>query len=142
MKNRKIASAAFATVVSLTMASPSILAKTNTVSDSQLDAISGTDNVSTVGSTDSTSVIAGIGVGGNIQVGYFQWEDNHEQDNSTNKGGNIQSGDESQVQQAAIVNANGIAWGGMSDSVTINADSPIGGTQKLESWWIMYIGGF
>ena len=141
MKTKKIASTAFATAVSLAMASPSILAGTVAVSDSQLDTITGTNNLSTVGGSDSTAV-NGFTASGNVQVGYFQWADDHTSDQSTNKGGNIQSGDESQVQQAATVDANGLAWGGMAQSITVNTGSTIGSSQNLESWWIMYIGGF
>jgi hypothetical protein len=132
-----LASAA-ALTMSLTLP---VHAATTVVSDDALDAISGKDNVSTVGSTDTTSLI-GSSMNGNIQVGYFQWEDNHSQDNSTNKGGNIQSGDESQVQQAANVNANTLAWGAVAQSITVNTDSSIGNDQVVEDWATMYIGGF
>lgn len=141
MKTKKIVSTAFATAVSLAMASPSILAGTTAVSDSQLDAVSGMGNISTVGASDSTTV-NGSTLGGNVQVGYFQWDDNHGSDTSLNKGGNVQGGAESQVQQNATVDANGLAWGGMAQSITVNTGSTVGSNQALESWWIMYIGGF
>ena len=142
MKTKKIVSAAFATAVSLAMSSPSILAGPVAVSDSQLDAISGKDNTSFVGASDSTSILGEVGVAGNVQVGYYQWEDDHSSDQSQNKGGNDQSGAESQVQQNVAVQANELAWGGASNSITVNTVSPIGHDQVAESWWIMYLGGF
>ena len=138
MKTKKIASTAFATAVSLAMASPAVLAGTTAVSDAALDAISGKNIAQGQGNTS----VNGATLGGNVQVGFFQWDDNHDSDSSLNKGGNVQSGDESQVQQAATIAANGLAWGGMAQSITVNTDSTIGSTQALESWWIMYVGGF
>jgi hypothetical protein len=111
------------------------------VSDSQLDNVSGKDNTSTVAGTDTTTVSGLSSVAGNVQVGYYQWDDNHSADSSTNKGGNVQSGNNSMVQQNAAVAANQMAWGGASQSITTN-NADIGANQELTSWWIMYLGGF
>ena len=132
-----LASAA-ALTMSLTLP---VHAATTVVSDEALDAVTGKDNVSFVGASDNTQIL-GSTLNGNVQVGYYQWEDDHSSDQSTNKGGNIQSGDESQVQQNVAVQANELAWGGASQSITVNTVSPIGHDQVAESWWIMYLGGF
>ena len=111
------------------------------LSDSQLDSVSGKANVSTVGGTDTTTISGLVSTSGNVQVGYYQWDDNHSGDSSTNKGGNVQSGSNSMVQQNASVMANQMAWGGASQSITTN-NADIGANQELTSWWIMYLGGF
>ena len=103
--------------------------------------VSGKSNTSTVGGVDTTTISGLTSVAGNVQVGYYQWDDDHSADTSLNKGGNLQSGDLSMVQQNATVLANQMAWGGASQSVTTN-NADIGANQELTSWWIMYLGGF
>ena len=132
-----LASAA-ALTMSLTLP---VHAATTVVSDEALDAVTGKDNVSFVGASDNTQIL-GSTLNGNIQVGYYQWEDDHSSDQSQNKGGNIQSGDESQVQQNLSVEANTLAWGAVAQSITENTASTIGNDQTVEDWATMYIGGF
>ena len=79
MKTKKIASTAFATAVSLAMASPAVLAGTTAVSDAALDAISGKNIAQGQGNTS----VNGATLGGNVQVGFFQWDDNHDSDQET-----------------------------------------------------------
>jgi len=88
---------ASAAALTMSMALP-VYAGTTVLSDAALDAVSGKANTSTVAGTDTTS-ITGSTLNGNIQVGYYQWDDDHSGDKSTNKGGNLQSGNNSQVQQ-------------------------------------------
>lgn len=140
MKTKTKTTIAIASVVGIAAALPASAAPL-AISDSQLDTVSGKANVSTVGGTDSTAITGVIGVAGNVQVGYYQWDDDHGGDLSTNKGGNVQSGNNSMVQQNATVAANQMAWGGASQSITVN-NSDVGNDQKLTSWWIMYLGGF
>ena len=130
---------ASAAALTMSLALP-VYAGTTALSDEALDAVSGKDNLSTVAGTDTTS-ITGTTLNGNIQVGYYQWDDNHSGDKSTNKGGNLQSGDNSAVQQNGSAAANTLAWGAVSQSVTTN-NADIGATQAMESWATMYIGGF
>jgi hypothetical protein len=118
-----------------------VYAATVSVSDEALDAIAGKDNVSSVGGVDNTT-ITGSTLNGNIQVGYCQWSDNHELDGSTNKGGNIQGGSDSKVQQMGASIANTLAWGAVAQSVTTNTSSTIGADQVMESWATLYVGGF
>ena len=130
---------ASAAALTMSLALP-VYAGTTVLSDEALDAVSGKANVSTVGGTDTTS-ITGTTLNGNIQVGYYQWDDDHSGDSSTNKGGNLQSGNNSAVQQNGSAAANTLAWGAVSQSVTTN-NADIGQTQAMESWATMYIGGF
>jgi hypothetical protein len=131
---------ASAAALTMSLALP-VYAATTSVSDEALDAIAGKDNLSTTAGTDSTT-ITGSTLNGNIQVGYYQWADEHGADASTNKGGNIQSGSDSMVQQNAAVEANTLAWGAVAQSVTTNTDSTIGADQVMESWATLYVGGF
>jgi hypothetical protein len=126
--------------LAMSLAAP-VYAATISVSDDALDAIAGKDNTSTVQGSDNTT-ITGSTLNGNIQVGYYQWSDEHTQDSSTNKGGNIQSGSDSRVQQNATVVANTLAWGAVAQSVTENTSSTIGADQVMESWATLYVGGF
>jgi hypothetical protein len=131
---------ASAAALTMTLALPAFAAPT-AVSDSALDAIAGKDNTSTVGGSDNTT-ITGSTLNGNIQVGYYQWADEHGQDTSTDKGGNIQSGSDSKVQANATVEANTLAWGAVAQSITTNTASTIGSNQAMESWATLYVGGF
>jgi hypothetical protein len=131
---------ASAAALTMSMALP-VYAGTTALTDEALDAVSGKDNSSTVGGNDTTSIIGATTVNGNIQVGYYQWTDDHNSDSSVNKGGNLQSGDSSQVQQNGTAIANTLAWGAVSQAVTNNT-AAIGSSQAVESWATMYIGGF
>jgi len=130
---------ASAAALTMSLALP-VYAGTTALSDAALDAVSGKANTSTVAGVDTTT-ISGSTLNGNIQVGYYQWDDDHSSDTSLNKGGNLQSGDSSQVQQNASSLANTLAWGAVSQSVTTN-NADIGQSQAMESWATMYIGGF
>ena len=129
-----LASAA-ALTMSLTLP---VHAATTAVSDAALDAISGKNIASGAGNT----TITGSTLNGNIQVGFYQWEDVHDGDMSLNKGGNVQSGNESQVQQNATEAANTLAWGAVAQSITVNTASTIGSSQVVEDWATLYVGGF
>jgi hypothetical protein len=131
---------ASAAALTMSLALP-VHAATTALSDAALDAVSGKANSSTVGSSDNTTVSATTTVNGNIQVGYYQWDDNHAGDTSLNKGGNLQSGNNSAVQQNGTAITNTLAWGAVSQAVTNNTAS-IGSSQAVESWATMYIGGF
>jgi hypothetical protein len=130
-----------ASAAALTMAiSAPVIAAPTALSDAALDAVSGKANTATVGGANDTSV-TGSTLNGNVQVGFYQWYDNHTADGSTNKGGNLQSGNNSQVQQNGKAIANTLAWGAVAQSVT-NNQADIGGEQVMEDWATMYIGGF
>lgn len=130
-----------ACAAAITLASVPALAGSLALTDDQLDAVSGKGNTSFVGNSDNTTVTGNTAVNGNVQVGYYQWSDDHTSDQSINKAGNIQSGDNSMVQQNGTAIVNILAWGGASQAVTNNTAS-IGSSQGVESWWIMYLGGF
>lgn len=115
------------------------------VGDSELSAISGKADGRT---SDNTNTGAGnllIGAdasNGNIQVGYYQWNDNHSTDASTNKGGNNQSGATSAVQQNVVAETNAISWGAFADASYISSGNVVDNGVDQESWSTLFIGGF
>lgn len=137
LKPTHLAVAAMAATV--LMSAPAF-ADVTVVSDATLDTIMGEANSSFIGGI-SNSTVSGTNANGNIQVGSYQWSDNHSADTSANKGANNQSGDGSMVQQNATSVANALAWGAISQSVTTNS-ATVGHDQRSESWAVMYVGGF
>ena len=123
-----------------TLMSAPVFAAKVALNDDALDLVYGAANSSIIYGT-SNSTVSATNANGNIQIGSYQWDDDHSADSSANKGANIQSGDLSQVQQNASTVANALAWGTVSQSVTTN-NADIGHDQKSESWAVMYIGGF
>jgi len=128
-----------AAAVAILLSAPAHAA-TQAVTDGSLDDIAGMSNTSSTGGADSSTVSA-FSASGNVQVGYYQWDDTHAGDSSINKGGNVQSGSNSMVQQNVDSLLNILAWGGGSQAATVNA-ADIGGDQTVSSWWEMYLGGF
>jgi hypothetical protein len=139
MKMKPIAMLAAGLAAASLLSAPVFAAKV-ALSDADLDRVFGEANSTIVYGTDNTTV-SGTNANGNIQIGSYQWDDNHSADSSFNKGANNQSGNLSQVQQNASSLANALAWGAISQSVTTNS-ADIGGDQRTESWAVMYIGGF
>lgn len=78
---------------------------------------------------------------GSIQVGSFQWNDNHTGDQSDHKGANDQSGAFSRVQQDVSANINAIVWGSAAQVSTVNT-APVKGDQVTQAWSTMFLGGF
>ena len=140
MKKKSITFVVSAMAAATLLSAPVFAAKLP-LSNTDLDAVSGAANNLYVGSS-ADSTVNGSNANGNIQVAYFQWDDNHSHDQSINKGGNIQNDDQSEVQMNATVEANALAWGAIAQSITTNTRSPIGGEQKTETWAILFIGGF
>jgi len=139
MKLKSTALVAAVMVVATLLSSP-VYAEKVVVSDAMLDTIMGAGNDFTAGGS-STSTVTGLNANGNIQIGSYQWSDNHTGDLSVNKGANVQSGDNSMVQQNATSTANALAWGAVAQSVTNNT-ADIAGNQVTQSWAILFIGGF
>ena len=131
---------AVVSMAAATLLSAPVFAAKVPVSDEALDAVMGASNSTFVGGV-SNSTVSGTNANGNIQLGHYQWSDDHSADASINKGANVQSGYVSQVQQNATAVANALSWGTVAQSVTTNS-ADIGHDQKSESWAVMYIGGF
>ncbi|HKJ22914.1 MAG TPA: hypothetical protein VKA13_07480 [Gammaproteobacteria bacterium] len=122
------------------LATPVYAAK-QTMDDQSLAGITGkASNQATVSGNSSLNEFMNSAAG-TVQVGYYQWNDDHSADASDHKGANDQSGANSMVQQNINAVENTLAWGGASQAATVNTAS-IGGNQKQTSWWIMYLGGF
>jgi hypothetical protein len=123
-----------------TLLSAPVYAEKIVLGDAALDAVYGEANSSIIYG-NSNSTVSATNANGNIQLGSFQWDDNHSADSSTNKGANNQSADFSQVQQNVTATTNALAWGSVAQSVTINS-ADVHGDQKTESYAVMFIGGF
>ncbi len=139
MKMKPIALLVAGMAAATLLSAPAFAAKV-VLSDEALDGVYGAANSSIVyGTSDST--VSGTNANGNIQIGSFQWDDNHSADSSFNKGANSQSGNLSQVQQNASTIANALAWGAVAQSITTN-NATVGHDQKSEAWATLFIGGF
>lgn len=118
-----------------------VYAAKQTMGDDALASISGKDNNSAVITGSSTLNMSMSADNGSVQVGYFQWQDNHTSDGSDHKGANDQSGNNSGVQKTVAATINTLLWGAGAQVSTVNT-AAVGSTQDTESWGTMYLGGF
>ena len=110
------------------------------IGDSDLIKISGKSNVVNVlGSDVQTQSATG---NGNVQVGSYQWIDDHSVDQSDHKGANDQSGDSSKVQQSVVSVGNQILWGSSATNSNISGAPSGTALQTTESVASLFIGGF
>jgi hypothetical protein len=140
MKTKLILSVASAAVLAMAVALPAS-AGTQALGDEALDAITGKSNTASFTGNDTLTITAGNSSAGNVQVGYYQWDDTHATDGSLNKGANDQSGATSNVQANVVSVLNIIGWGAAAQVSTINS-ADIGVDQATESWATLYVGGF
>jgi len=128
----------------ITLASAAVLASsmayagTTSISDSDLEAIAGKDNSATFASTAIAVTLASGN--GDVQVGFYQWDDNHSGDASNEKGGNSANGTSSNVQNAVTALNNIFGWGAAAQVDTTAAT--IGASFDSESWGTLMVGGF
>lgn len=78
---------------------------------------------------------------GSIQIGSYQWSDDHSTDGSNHKGANDQSGAFSRVQQNITTSINALVWGAAAQVSTVNT-APVRGDQTTQAWATMFLGGF
>lgn len=110
------------------------------VADAVLDGISAkASNQTTVTGNDLLKLL--LNGSGSIQVGSFQWSDDHSTDGSNHKGANDQSGMNSAVQQNVTATINTLAWGSVAQVATVNT-APVHGDQVTQAWSTMFLGGF
>lgn len=142
MKTKSMITMAAAAVVT-TLAMPGFSAPT-VVGDEALDSISGkaASNTDTITGNSAVTLSTGDGSNGNVQVGYFQWNDDHGGDLSDHKGANDTSGQSSAVQQNVSATLNIFGWGAAAQVSSLNNTSTIGGDQIAESWGTLFVGGF
>jgi hypothetical protein len=112
------------------------------VGDTDLAAISGKANLATIAGVD-TLLQGADGSNGNVQVGYYQWDDDHSTDQSNQKGGNIFSseGGANAAQQNVTGVINEINWGAAANSAT-NVGGLTATDIDIETWGTLYVGGF
>ena len=132
------------------------------VGDSDLASISGkAGNVALILGTDSLTQSANS-ANGNVQIGYFQWNDLHTADSSNQKGANFfDSGAGAaagnKVQQNVVAVINEINWGAAANSATNLGELTLtsippglagsgtgsaAGAVDVETWGTLFIGGF
>lgn len=110
------------------------------VSDDDLDAISGKANsFETDASLGINLALTGGNQNGNVQLGSYQWFDNHSSDTSQGKGGNRFDGEQSTVQAKVTAVNNSIFWGALGQSA-LNTGILAGGSNMAHS--TMMVGGF
>jgi len=123
------------------ISAPVFAAKT-LLSDDAIATISGNSNNLTVsGNSTETVSLAGNG-NANIQFNWYQWSDNHTNDQSQNKGGNNVSGSASQVQQNVSGHANALVVGSVSQNVLISNGGSGGDNQNIIAYAVVVDGGF
>jgi hypothetical protein len=114
MKNKLL----FAGMAAASLVAAAVQAAPTAISDSALDAIAGKAN--TAGGASATVGISALYTGSdasaNIQLGFYQWGDDHSTDGSQVKGGNQTDGTTSNVQAGAVVQNNAFFWGGLGQN--------------------------
>ena len=112
------------------------------VGDSDLAAITGKANLATISGSDAL-LQGSDNANGDIQVGYFQWDDDHSTDQSNQKASNIFSsgGGANQAQQNVTGVINEINWGAAANSAT-NVGALTATDIDIETWGTLFIGGF
>ena len=125
-----------------TLLSAPVFAAPQSLDDSTMDSISGKANTYTFGSTATTLMSIGDDASANIQVGWYQWTDDHSTDGSLDKGANNQSGASSNVQSDIATTANSIMWGAIGQNTVENPGATIAGTQSNMAYGVFTNGGF
>ena len=110
------------------------------LSDEDLDAISGkANNFIFSDSIDINLALTGNDQNGNVQLGYYQWNDSHASDVSQVKGGNRFDGEQSSVQAKVVEVNNAIFWGSLGQNA-LNTTTLHGGSNVAHA--ITVVGGF
>jgi len=127
--------------VLLTFAATPAFAAKHLVNNVELDGISA--RASNQVAISGNSFLKGLmnSSNGSIQVGSYQWSDDHSTDGSNHKGANDQSGAFSRVQQNVTTTINALVWGAAAQVSTVNT-APVHGDQTTQAWATMFLGGF
>lgn len=126
-----------------TIMSAPVFAATTSLSDKAMDEVSGKANSYSFGATATTSITTGDDSSANIQVGWYQWTDDHSTDGSLDKGANNQSGASSNVQSNIATTANSIFWGAIGQNTVVNTSGgAITGEQYNMAYGVFANGGF
>lgn len=114
------------------------------VSDTDLAGVAGKANTFTFGGGTTSDQTANSDSSANIQVGWYQWSDNHAGDTTNQKASNYfssgsQQGNEAQQNVVAAINA--ISWGATGNG-QFTAASISGGDFTNMDYAVMAVGGF
>jgi hypothetical protein len=145
MKMKPIALAVAGMAAATLLSAPVFAAKVS-LSDEAIDAVAGKDNTYAFASDNTAVVSLAADASANIQFDWYQWQDYHTGDGSTNKGANDQSGSASQVQQSVQGSANALIWGSAGQNVLTNREGSggagIASSQVNMSYGVFAGGGF
>ena len=140
MKNTKITLGVAAAACLL--ASPAFAAKTS-LGDSDLNKVTGKDNLYTFGDTATSTITNSQDASANIAFGWYQWTDDHSADVSDHKGANNQSGSASAVQQSVTATVNSLVWGAVGQNNLQNAAAVLlSGDEVNMAYGVFAAGGF
>ena len=130
----------------ITVASAAVLASAmacaapSSVSDDALDSIAGKGNNTATFTSTAIGVTLASG-NGDVQIGFYQWNDDHNTDSSYAKGGNTANGTSSNVQNGVTSLNNIFGWGAAAQVAT-TVGGALAGTFDSESWGTLMVGGF
>ena len=141
MTTKPIVLVVAAMAVAILLSAPAFAAKAS-LSDEEIDAVSGNANNYTFSGDLSSTVSLAADANANIQFDWYQWTDVHVADDSNKKGANDQSGFASQVQQNIDGKANALIVGAAGQNVLNNSGGFVGGSQTNLSYAAFASGGF
>jgi len=115
----------------------------SSVADSELAGISGkANNQYLFSGTSNTDQSMTQDNSANIQVGWYQWNDDHSTDASDHKGANDVSGDATTTQQNVVADTNLINWGAAATLNWVTGTESSGGTIAQMPYAVFANGGF
>jgi hypothetical protein len=115
----------------------------SSVADSDLAGISGkANNQYLFSGTSNTNQTMTEDNSANIQVGWFQWNDDHSTDMSNHKGANDVSGDATTTQQNVVADTNLIQWGAAASLNWVTSTETSSGTIAQMPYAVFANGGF
>jgi hypothetical protein len=113
------------------------------IADSELAGISGkANNQYLFSGTSNTSQVLTSDNSANIQVGWYQWNDNHSADVSDHKGANDVSGTSTTTQENVVADTNIIQWGAAATLNWVTTTETSSGTIAQMPYAVFANGGF
>lgn len=130
----------------ITLASAAVLASSmavaapTSVNDNDLEGITGQGNNQATFAATTVGLTLASG-NGDVQVGFYQWDDLHTTDGSYAKGGNTANGTSSNVQNGVVALNNIFGWGAAAQ-VDTSVGGSVGASFDSETWGTLMVGGF
>jgi len=129
-------------VLALLIAVP-VMAEMVSVGDADLAGITGKANTFTFSGDTSSTQTANSGSSANIQVGWYQWSDNHSTDQTNQKAANFFTSENAgnAAQQNVTASINAINWGATGNG-ELTATTVTAATFTNMDYGVMAVGGF